>query len=570
MAAPSRILALDIGSQTVGMADFHATSTGGLVLNNYRIDEIPLDVEDEARPKICQAVVHSLAEELGVKLKKVNYAVSAQSVFTRFVKLPSVEQEKVDQIIQFEAQQNVPFPIHEVVWDYQLVGTDKDAKFEVVLVAIKADLLNNVNQAVEAAGFVPAVIDVAPMAVYNAFRYNYSELSGCSLIVDIGSKTTNLIFSEPGKVFSRSIPIGGHTVTSSIAKELKLAMQDADGRKKEDCFVSLGGAYADPDDPDVARMSKLARNTLTRLHAEINRSISFYKAQQQGSEPVRIFLAGGSVSMPYMREFFSEKLQKPIEYLNPLRNVAVSSAVDAEKVAREAHMLGELVGLALRDVSECPMELNLRPSGLIHAEKMRAKQPYLAVAALCLLLALAGWLLFFNRSASVKELTLSGLEARVKELKRYERKIEEVQKEIAAVDERAQPLYEIVRARQFWAEILNDLNARIPDRFIWITNLEPLSVDGGGELKPVVPAAESGKRGRDEDGEGRRIDALRIKGLYLENPRRTAVIDAFANAIAESPYFENPEITTRATETGEAWAYDYEIQANFKNPIDAQ
>ena len=164
------------------------------------------------------------------------------------------------------------------------------------------------------------------MALYNAFRYNYSDMTGCSLIIDIGARTTNLIFIEPNKVFSRSIVNqGGNTITQAIAKDFSEPFVMAEERKKRDGFVSLGGSYADPDDPEVARVSKIVRNTMTRLHAEIARSISFYRSQQHGQSPVRVLLCGGTASLPYMREFFHEKLQLPVEYFNPLRNVAVES-----------------------------------------------------------------------------------------------------------------------------------------------------------------------------------------------------------------------------------------------------
>src|SRR6202012_1100644 len=107
---------------------------------------------------------------------KVNYAVSSQSVFTRFVKLPSVGEEQVDQIVGFEAQLNVPYPINEVVWDYQLVDSGGSAQVEVVIVAVKADLLDDINDSVEQAGLKTTLVDVAPMAIYNAFRYNYSDV----------------------------------------------------------------------------------------------------------------------------------------------------------------------------------------------------------------------------------------------------------------------------------------------------------------------------------------------------------------------------------------------------------
>ena len=127
------------------------------------------------------------------------------------------------------------------------------------------------------------MVDVAPMALYNAFRYNYADVQGCSLLIDIGARTTNLIFVEPNKVFSRSIPIGGTTFTANIAKEFSEPFGAAEERKRSDGFVSLGGSYAEPSDPEIARVSKIIRNSMTRLHAEITRSISFYRAQQGGS-----------------------------------------------------------------------------------------------------------------------------------------------------------------------------------------------------------------------------------------------------------------------------------------------
>ena len=104
------------------------------------------------------------------------------------MKLPSVDEEKIERIITFEAQQNVPFPIEEVVWDYQLVGSGVAEEIEVVLVAIKSDLLEDLNAAVEATGLQTRLVDVATMALYNAFRFNYSELTGCSLVIDIGAR----------------------------------------------------------------------------------------------------------------------------------------------------------------------------------------------------------------------------------------------------------------------------------------------------------------------------------------------------------------------------------------------
>ncbi len=178
--------------------------------------------------------------ELQIKGGDVNYTVAEESVFTRFVNLPPVGEEKIERIVFFEAQQNVPFPIDEVVWDYQQVGGSADEQVQVILVAIKADLLDEINRAVEATGLRTSIVDLATMALYNAFRYNYPDLSGCSLLVDIGARTTNLLFVEPGKIFTRSVPIGGCSVTSAIAKEFNEPFAAAEFRKKRDGFVGPG------------------------------------------------------------------------------------------------------------------------------------------------------------------------------------------------------------------------------------------------------------------------------------------------------------------------------------------
>ncbi len=372
MVASTRIVSLNVGSQTVGLAEFRPQANGGIVLAGYQLREILAEAGNEpVRNAQITAALHEMMRELQLKPAPVNYSVPAQSVFARFVKLPAVEEEKIERIIAFEAQQNVPFPIEEVVWDYQLVGTGAEEQIQVVLVAIKSDLLEGVNAAIEETGLRTAVVDVATMALYNAFRYSYSELTGCSLLVDLGSRTTNLLFIEPGKIFSRSVPIGGSSISAAIAKEFGEPLGAAEFRKKRNGFVHLGGAYAEPADADVARVSKIVRGTMTRLHAELMRSISHYRSQQQGNAPMRIFLCGGSASMPYMREFFHEKFQLPIEFFNPLRNVAVAEGVPTAEVAREAHLLGELTGLALRRAATCPMELNLRPRAVVRIKSSR-------------------------------------------------------------------------------------------------------------------------------------------------------------------------------------------------------
>ena len=215
MSSPrTHIFSLSLGSQSIKLAEFRRSRSDGLVLQRFAIRELAAESSPEAgRPAQITQALREVMTEWRLRSGEVNYTLPSQPVFVRFVKLPAVEEEKVERIIAFEAEQNVPFPIDEVVWDYQLVGGGADEEIQVVLVAIKADLLEAMNTAVEASAFRTGIVDIAPMALYNAFRYNYPGQNDCCMLVDIGARTTNLLFIEPGKFFSRNISIGSGSIT---------------------------------------------------------------------------------------------------------------------------------------------------------------------------------------------------------------------------------------------------------------------------------------------------------------------------------------------------------------------
>lgn len=580
MAVATRILSLNLGSHTLGLAEFQTQTNFGLVLNGYSFREILADPANESvRNTQIASSLREMLGELGIKPGPVNYATAAQSVFARFVKLPAVEEEKIERIIAFEAQQNVPFPIDEVVWDYQLVGGGADEQIQVVLVAIKEDLLEAINAAVESSGLRTGVVDVATMALYNAFRYNYSDVTGCSLLVDIGARTTNLLFIEPGKIFSRSVAIGGASVTSAISKEFGEPFAASEFRKKRDGFVSLGGAYAEPEDPDVARISKIVRGTMTRLHAEMMRSISHYRAQQQGNMPDRLFLCGGSASTPYMREFFQEKLQVPIEFFNPLRNVAVSETVDAAAVATSAHVLGELTGLALRGATTCPMELNLRPQSVARRQAIERRRPYFVLAAACFVLGLLLWAAYFWRTAQVQDRATARLQEKVDGMRRIETQMSQVRREIASLDNQSAPLVAAINERSFWPQILEDLNTRLPKEDIWITELVPTSGGkplGAPDARSVAvastpaPAATPMRPGTTPAGPA--IDGLLVRGLYLFNPKQQEVVVDYFKNLVSSPWFaidpnNQAKVIKPTTPNNTEWAFPYELRLDLKKPV---
>jgi len=168
MLFPNRILALNIGASSVKIGELHTGNGQGLCLVNFNHAGIGLDSErEENRKELLVAAVRNMLREKGIRAGKVVFCVPGQSVFTRFVKLPPVEESKVVQIIQYEARQNVPFPIEEVIWDFQLIGTTEAGGLEVMLLAIKSDIIEELSAGAESAGLETGIVDVAPMAPYN-------------------------------------------------------------------------------------------------------------------------------------------------------------------------------------------------------------------------------------------------------------------------------------------------------------------------------------------------------------------------------------------------------------------
>src|SRR3989441_7630265 len=408
-------LAVDFGAGSLKLAEFEVNEAGGLRLKQYGLKSLGAEGAQESTREatILKALQEMLAQK-DIRAKNVNVCAPGFHVFSKFVKLPPVDAGKVTQIIQYEAQQNVPFPLEEVVWDYQILGSTPGGELEVLLVAIKADIVEGLFRVTETAGLHLQLADVSPAALCNAFRYNYGDIEDCTMLLDIGAKTSNLLFFEKGKVFSRSINLGANSITQDFANESKLKFDAAEKLKIDEGFVSLGGAYEEPENPHQAAISKIARQFMTRLHIQVNQTMQFYRGQQGGSAPQRLFLSGGASIMPYTAQFFAEKLNVPVEYFNPLRNVQIDPAINLEELARVAHSLGEVVGLGLRNLAHCPVELNLMPESTLKWQRFNQKKPYFIATVFSLVAVVAGLGFLFCPTAAGKDAGLQKIEKEVK------------------------------------------------------------------------------------------------------------------------------------------------------------
>ena len=546
MADKKSIVTLDIGSQRVTLAKFSITK-GNLILQDYAFQDIVGDPAlDAARSSQVSQAIASLTSQLRLQGQDVYYTISGHSVFTRFVSLPDIDVD-LDQMVLLEAQQNVPFPIDEVTWAYQRVSSGGEGEeVEILLVAIKNDAIEELNDAVEGGKLIGRGVDVAPVALSNAFKYNYPDVvasSASSLLIDVGARTSDLIYIQGDRIFTRSIQVGGAAVTSAIAKEFDLDFAEAEDMKLQSGMVSLGGSFEDPEDPTIAAMSKVIRNTMTRLHSEIMRTTGTFR-QSGGNAPSVAYLCGGTVALPYLKEFLAEKLAIEVEYFNPLTNVQVRPEA-SEAAAANAHNMGELIGLALRNSgSDEYLGIDLAPQDILARRDLDNKKPILLAAAALWILMLGFVIFSYKSNTSNAETLQNDIGIEEAQLSKFDRGIkneEELEKENSAV---ANPIVAAVQGRTQYIEIFNHLNSLLKNDKIWFVQIEPLfageplkNTDKLGE-EDISNSFSKPKQSKKGAPDPNVITHLRLYGMYRESSEH---VFNFEKLLEGSDVFVIPE-----------------------------
>lgn len=458
MLKSDSFLCIDFGATTVKVAEFEPNETGSLRLKNYTLRSMGQAgaVETEREAVVLQTLKEILVEGVQGPFEAdvINVCAPGFQVFSKFVKLPATDPGKVGQIIQYEAQQNVPFPLEEVVWDYQILGTAPSGELEVLLVAIKNEVVESLFRIGEQAGLEMHLVDVSSAALCNAYRFNYGDAEGCVMLLDIGARSSNLLFFESGRVYSRSINIGANSITQDFANEVKMKWEEAETLKIEEGFVSLGGAYEEPSNPHQALISKIARQVMTRLHIQMNQTVQFYRGQQGGSAPTKLYLAGGASLLPYTAQFFAEKLNVPVDYFNPFRNIQIDPAINLEEMAKVAHQFGEVVGLGIRNLAQCPVELNLMPASHLKQQQFNSKRLYFVASVLCVLITLLAFGWFFGWMAEKKQTQLTAIKENLEPLRRNSDNLRQATQELNAAKDLSKAYVELLSARSRWAELL--------------------------------------------------------------------------------------------------------------------
>ena len=473
MADYKTTVALEIGSQSVTMGVF--TPAGrGFALSRYARRDILLDpVEEGMRMDYVGSAIAEMVQELKVRGSEVRNVVSGQQVFMRFIKLPAIDMDDIAEQVGFEAQQHIPFPLEDIIYSYQELADREEGEREVLLVAIKKDVLDNLNSQVESSSLKTRSVDCAITSLYNAFRANYDEEEPVMLL-DIGAKTTDIIFAEDGRFFTRSVTAAGAFITNSIAREFNMSFREAEQLKIDDGVVSLGNGYTDSMTEQEAALATTIRTAMGRLSSEVQRTINHYRAQYKGNAPTKAYICGGGARLPFALEFLEAALNIPVEYLNPVGILSVGPKVDEAELEQDAICLGPIVGAAITGSGTGDFNIDLVPTSV---GKDRAEKKLLPKVAVAGVLALAG-AGFYAYAATQSAADAARIYA---EASSVDARVASVNSQIESVDakyknemKQIQQFAELYKMRAAYVDVLQQLSRKGASIKFWFTEFSPL------------------------------------------------------------------------------------------------
>lgn len=566
MAGANKILVLDLGMQSLRLAEFSTAPGGKLKLLRGARREFLLDPAlDTSRPDQALLALQEILKSWKPKSTKARVILPAHSVFTRVVPLeiPGGSPSQIAAMAGFEAQQNIPFPLEEVVWDYAVMGTLPNGSINILFLAVKIDLIESLGDSLRKAGLSIESVTVSPLALRDACQVLGETNCQNSLILDLGARTTNMVAADPAVFFCRSIPSGGLAVTTTISKEIHVSLEEAENLKVTRGSVGLGPDAAAPQDPLDANLARISRQALIKTQADISRSISHYRSNMGGGDPQRILLSGGMAAMPFMTEFIRERFQKEAGFLeNELISSGLLAVSDQARGFSEAnpHNLAELAGGAMTLLgARKHTSVALLPPSLARRKSFLKKTPYLAAAALLFLSSLGAWSFFASRAAQATVSETAGLAHDVKSTETVDGKIKSIQHSRETLGKTASELLSLILLRDAYPRMVAELAEAVPDRYLWITEISP---DGAQETtkKPIGKPSSDGS-----------VKAVVIKGFYLDNPRQASVVDDFVAKLQSSAFFaiedRNKIVTQRSSPNGEFWAYPFALRVPLRTPI---
>ncbi|MBV8881685.1 MAG: type IV pilus assembly protein PilM [Planctomycetaceae bacterium] len=409
----------------------------------------------------------------------VIFSLPSHSTFNRLIKLPPVEESKIPEIVKYEAQSQIPFNIDEVIWDYQYVERDYQPgeEKEVILFAIKRDIVEQFLGNIADLGFNTEAVQFAPVALFN-FLLRDQEVKGATVALDMGGDNTDLIVIDGTKFWVRNLPITGNDITKALQKAFNIPFEEAEKLK-----LKAGQSQ------QAQKIFNAVQPILRDLVNEINRSMGYYKSISKTSKFDQIILLGNSTKTLNFQKFVSQSLQLPAIRLQKLNTIAVGGGVDPGELNENLATIGTAIGLALQGIEPTTNRVNLLPEVYRQKKQLKRKQPFVvATAAALYLLVGLGW---YKQDTEVAKLKGS-IRAADEALNKNKAVKEEFEaaKKVDDVRDSVTPLVGLAFERDLILKIMDEINPNIPnngdekspEKCLWV-------VDWRFEEKPKAEAA---------------------------------------------------------------------------------
>ncbi|HOA72506.1 MAG TPA: type IV pilus assembly protein PilM [Phycisphaerae bacterium] len=398
MAASKPVWGIDLG-QCALKAIRVQPGENGLDAIEYVYIEHPkiLSQPDVDRTALVEEAMKKFLDQHDLSKETIVVGVPGQHTLARFSKLPPVDKKKIPEIVKYEAQQQIPFDMDEVIWDYQTF-TSGEGETEVGIFAMRRELLRNHLHFVAGFNLEPAAVQSGPLALYNALVYDGIVGSEPVAILDIGTQNADLIVVEGGSLWTRNIPIGGNNFTEALSKTFKVSFRKAENLKRD----AAKSKYA-------RQIFQAMRPVFADLVAEVQRSIGFFTSSRRGVRLNKVIAMGAAFKLPGLQKFLQQNLGMDIVRPAAFNKLNVSGVANAPVLVDNLMSFGVAYGLALQGLGQGQITSNLLPPEIAKQVVWRRKTPWFYGAAACLVLSsLVVWGRTFSDASVIEKAKATG------------------------------------------------------------------------------------------------------------------------------------------------------------------
>ena len=464
-----RYFGLDISESAVKLVEIYKTREGYRLGKAHLIelDIDPLFDDSEKRNEAVQAALAQLKKEERIENGNVALSISSQSVFVRPLRIPKIAKNKIEQIIHYEAQLQVPFPINEVIWNYEIFDVFDSPELEVALVAVKKDIVEEKMHLVSDLGLEVDFVEMDAFSLFNIM--DYVDAAKNRIIIDIGGKITDIIIAEEKKIWTRSVLIGGNDFTKAIASEFKIGFKEAEKLKRQEGVVAITEKDKETS-VHAAAISDAISPILVELLTNVSKSIGYYKSQFGTTKVFKeILITGGGSRIRNLSQFVRSNIDIPTRSFNLFDKI--KNDVDFEVRHELMHRMDTAIGLALRTVMPLATTTNLMSKEVLKAKEFQKKRWYIfgsLVTAIFIFMTLTGFVNMYNRK---KYADLAKTTAMMERYAKRRKRISILQNEIRDLTKRLDHIAGIAESRRRALEIYTELMRALPEN-LWITQIQ--------------------------------------------------------------------------------------------------